>query len=162
MIRCPAVLLRSSLALICLLALAAGDVTRAAAQSYPARSIKLVGPFGPGGPTDVSARIVAQVVQAGLGTSVVIENRPGAGGATGTKAVAGAEPDGYTLLIGTSATLGVVPALVKNPGYDPIRSFAAVAKVADSTLVLVVPPEFPANTVQEFVGYAKTHPGTLS
>src|SRR6187397_337776 len=76
MIRCPAVLLRSPLALICLLALAAGGVTHAAAQSYPARSIKLVVPFGPGGPTDVSARIVAQVVQAGLGTSVVIKTGP--------------------------------------------------------------------------------------
>src|SRR3954469_23035838 len=111
MIRCPAILRRSPLALICLLAVAAGGVTRVAAQSYPARSIKLVVPFGPGGPTDVSARIVAQVVQAGLGTSVVIENRPGAGGAIGTKSVANADPDGATLLIGTSATLGVVPAL---------------------------------------------------
>src|SRR5262249_57961148 len=93
---------------------------------------------------------------------VVIENRPGAGGGTGTKAAAGAEPDGYTLLIGTSATLGVVPALTKNPGYDAIKSFAPVAKVADSTLVLMVPGSFPANTVQEFVAYAKANPGKLS
>jgi tripartite-type tricarboxylate transporter receptor subunit TctC len=110
----------------------------------------------------VSARIVAQVVQSGLGQTVVIENRPGAGGALGSKAVAGAEPDGSTLLIGTSATLGVVPALVKNPGYDPIKSFAPVAKVADSTLVLVAPAKFPANSVQEFVAYAKANPGKLS
>src|SRR5262245_39098663 len=100
------------------------------AQPYPAKTIKLVVPFGPGGPTDVAARIASQVVQAGLGQSVVIENRPGAGGATGTKSVAAADPDGYTLLIGTSATLGVVRALVKSPGYDPIKSFAAVAKIA--------------------------------
>src|SRR5215813_11163616 len=132
------------------------------AQAYPAKTIKLIVPFGPGGPTDVSARLVAQVVQSALGQSVVIENRPGAGGATGTKAVAGAEPDGYTLLIGTSATLGVVPALTKNPGYDPIKSFAPVAKVVDSTLVLMVPGSFPANTVQEFVAYAKANPGKLS
>jgi tripartite-type tricarboxylate transporter receptor subunit TctC len=162
MIRCPAILLRSPLALICLLALATGNVTNAAAQSYPARSIKLVVPFGPGGPTDVSARIVAQVVQAGLGTSVVIETRPGAGGAIGTKSVANADPDGAPLLLGTSATLGVVPALVKSPGYDPIKSFAPVAKVADSTLVLVVPANFPANSVQEFVTHAKANPGKLS
>src|SRR5437763_3239394 len=123
------------------------------AQSYPSKPIKLVVPFGPGGPTDVAARVVSQVVQSRLGQSVVIENRPGAGGATGTKAVAGAEPDGYTLLIGTSATLGVVPALVKHPGYDSIKSFAPVGKVADSTLVLVVPPDFPAKTVQELVAY---------
>jgi tripartite-type tricarboxylate transporter receptor subunit TctC len=162
MIRYPAIPLRSLLALTCLLVPALGAVTRAETQPYPARTIKLVVPFGPGGPTDVSARIVAQVVQSGLGPSVVIENRPGAGGAIGTKSVAIAEPDGATLLIGTSATLGVVPALRKNPGYDPIKSFAPVAKVADSTLVLVVPATLPANSVQEFVAYAKANPGRLS
>ena len=162
MIRYPAIPLRSLLALTCLLVPALGAVTRAETQTYPARTIKLVVPFGPGGPTDVSARIVAQVVQSGLGPSVVIENRPGAGGAIGTKSVANAEPDGATLLIGTSATLGVVPALMKNPGYDPIKSFAPVAKVADSTLVLVVPATLPANSVQEFVAYAKANPGRLS
>ena len=162
MIRYPAIPLRSLLALTCLLVPALGAVTRAETQPYPARTIKLVVPFGPGGPTDVSARIVAQVVQSGLGPSVVIENRPGAGGAIGTKSVAIAEPDGATLLIGTSATLGVVPALMKNPGYDPIKSFAPVAKVADSTLVLVVPATLPANSVQEFVVYAKANPGRLS
>jgi len=119
------------------------------AQSYPSKPIKLVVPFGPGGPTDVAARVVSQVVQSGLGQSVVIENRPGAGGATGTKSVASADPDGYTMLIGTSATLGVVPALVKNPGYDPIKSFAPVAKISDSTTILIVPPDFPANSIKE-------------
>jgi tripartite-type tricarboxylate transporter receptor subunit TctC len=162
MIRYPAIPLRSLLLLTCLLVPAVATVTRAETQSYPTRTIKLVVPFGPGGPTDVSARIVAQVVQSGLGPTVVIENRPGAGGAIGTKSVANAEPDGATLLIGTSATLGVVPALMKNPGYDPIKSFAPVAKVADSTLVLVVPATFPANSVQEFVAYAKANPGRLS
>jgi tripartite-type tricarboxylate transporter receptor subunit TctC len=162
MIRYPAIPLRSLLALTCVLVPALGAVTRAETQTYPARTIKLVVPFGPGGPTDVSARIVAQVVQSGLGPSVVIENRPGAGGAIGTKSVANAEADGATLLIGTSATLGVVPALMKNPGYDPIKSFAPVAKVADSTLVLVVPATLPANSVQEFVAYAKANPGRLS
>jgi tripartite-type tricarboxylate transporter receptor subunit TctC len=132
------------------------------AQAYPSKTIKLVVPFGPGGPTDVSARLVAQVVQSGLGENVVIENRPGAGGATGTKSVANAEPDGYTLLIGTSATLAVVPALVKSPGYDPIKSFAPIAKILDSTLVLIVPAKFPANSVKEFVAYGKANPGKLS
>jgi tripartite-type tricarboxylate transporter receptor subunit TctC len=132
------------------------------AQSYPSKPIKLVVPFGPGGPTDLAARVVSQIVPAALGQSVVIENRPGAGGGTGTKSVAGAEPDGYTLLIGTSATLGVVPALQKNPGFDPVKSFAAVAKLSDSTTVLVVPPGFPANTIAELVAYAKANPGKLS
>jgi len=131
------------------------------AQSYPAKTIKLVVPFGPGGPTDVAARLVAQVT-AGLGQNVVIENRPGAGGATGSKGVAAAEHDGYTLLIGTSATLGVVPALQKNPGYDPLRSFVPVAKVSDSTLVLISPVEFAPRTVADFVAYAKQNPVKLS
>src|SRR4051794_7337103 len=128
MIRSPAILLRSPLVLMCLLALAAGTVTRAAAQPYPVRSIKLVVPFGPGGPTDVSARIVAQVVQAGLGTSVVIENRPGAGGAIGTKSVANAEPHGGTLLLGTSATLGGGPPPVKKSRSDPLKRFSPGAQ----------------------------------
>src|SRR5712672_1841942 len=129
----PSLTMRWRFALLCLLASASICATAAPlrAQTYPSKPIRLVVPFGPGGPTDVSARIVAQVVQSSLGQSVVIENRPGAGGALGSKSVANAEPDGYTLLIGTSATLGVVPALMKNPGYDPLKSFAAVAKVAD-------------------------------
>jgi tripartite-type tricarboxylate transporter receptor subunit TctC len=147
-------------ALIC--ALAVAFAAPVYAQSYPSKPIKLVVPFGPGGPTDVAARIVAQVLPSALGQSVVIENRPGAGGAVGSKSVANAEPDGATLLVGTSATLGVVPALMKNPGYDPIKSFAPVAKVADSTLVLVTPAAFPASSVQEFIAYAKANPGKLS
>ena len=134
----------------------------AQAQSYPSRTIKLIVPFGPGGPTDVSARLVTQMVQTELNATIVVENRPGAGGATGTKSVANAEPDGYTLLVGTSATLAVVPALTKNPGYDPIASFVPVAKVADSTTILIVPANFPANSVKELVAYAKANPGKLS
>jgi tripartite-type tricarboxylate transporter receptor subunit TctC len=132
------------------------------AQDYPSRAIKLVVPFGPGGPTDVAARLVTQLVQSDLGATIVVENRPGAGGATGSKSVANAEPDGYTLLVGTSATLAVVPALMKTPGYDPVKSFAPIAKVADSTTVMIVPANFPANSLQEFVAYARAHPGALS
>jgi len=144
------------------LTFAPGKFAPARAQSYPSKTIKLVVPFGPGGPTDVAARVVSQIVPSALGQSVVIENRPGAGGSTGTKSVATADPDGYTLLIGTSATLGVVPALMKNPGYDPIKSFAAVAKVSDSTTILIVHPNFPANTIHELVNYANANPGKLS
>jgi tripartite-type tricarboxylate transporter receptor subunit TctC len=157
--------MRSLQAVLCagaLAALAIANVGSAQAQDYPSRPIKLVVPFGPGGPTDVSARLVSQIAQAELGATIVVENHPGAGGATGSKSVANAEPDGYTLLVGTSATLAVVPALMKNPGYDPVKSFAAVAKVADSTLVLIVPANFPANSVQELVAYAKANPGKLS
>lgn len=132
------------------------------AQEWPSRTIKLVVPFGPGGPTDVAARLVTQIVQKELGATIVVENHPGAGGATGSKSVANAEPDGYTLLVGTSATLAVVPALMKNPGYDAVKSFAAVAKVADSTTVMIVPVGLPVHSLAEFIAYAKAHPGKLS
>jgi tripartite-type tricarboxylate transporter receptor subunit TctC len=152
---------RTALALLALALVSAGP-SALHAQSYPTKNLKLVVPFGPGGPTDVAARVASQVLQSALGQSVVIENRPGAGGATGTKSVATAEPDGYTLLIGTSATLGVVPALLKNPGYDPVTSFAPVAKISDSTTVLIVHPNFSANSIKELVAYAKANPGRLS
>src|ERR1700730_3810700 len=107
------------------LSIVLGQIAPVRGEDYPSRPIKLVVPFGPGGPTDVSARLVAQIAQSELDATIVVENRPGAGGATGSKSVANAEPDGYTLLVGTGATLAVVPALMKNPGYDPVKSFAA-------------------------------------
>lgn len=151
-----------SVAALAALVLLASNLLPAQAEVYPSRTIKLVVPFGPGGPTDVAARLIAHAIEGGLGQPVVIENRPGAGGATGSRSVATAEPDGYTLLLGTSATLGVTPALMKSPGYDPIKSFAPVGKIADSTIVLVVHPDFPANSVRELIAYAKEHPGALS
>jgi tripartite-type tricarboxylate transporter receptor subunit TctC len=134
----------------------------AAAQNYPAKSIKLVVPFGPGGPTDVAARLASLIIQSNLGQSVVIENRPGAGGALGTRSVASADPDGYTLLLGTVATLGALPAVTKNPGFDPVRSFAPVAKLTESTAVLVVPLQLSANTLPELIALAKANPGKLN
>lgn len=154
-----ALLLGALLAASALTLPGAGD---AAAQSYPNKTIKLVVPFGPGGPTDLAARLTAQIIQEKLGQSVVIENRPGAGGATGTHSVAVADPDGYTLLLGTVATLGALPAAVKNPGFDPNTSFAPVAKLTESTAILVVPPALPAKTVGELVAYAKANPGKLN
>src|SRR5262245_26240832 len=104
---------RQSCLLILAFALIRPLVNPDTAESYPTKTIKLVVPFGPGGPTDVAARVALQIVQASLGQSVVVENRPGAGGATGTRAVATAEPDGYTLLLGTVATLGALPAVIR-------------------------------------------------
>jgi tripartite-type tricarboxylate transporter receptor subunit TctC len=132
------------------------------AQAYPSRTIRLVTTFGPGGPTDVTARLVVQALQTSLAQNVVVEYRPGAAGATGTKSVAIVEPDGYTLLIGTSATLAVLPAVMKKPGYDPEKSFTPVARVGDTCNVLVVPAAFSANTVAEFVAYGKAHPRKLT
>ena len=134
----------------------------AAAQGYPAKNIKLIVPFGPGGPTDLAARLASQIIQSSLGQSVIIENRPGAGGAIGTRAVAAADADGYTLLLGTVATLGALPAAIKNPGFDPVTSFAPMSKLTESTAVLVAPPSLPANTVGELVAFAKANPGKLN
>jgi tripartite-type tricarboxylate transporter receptor subunit TctC len=134
----------------------------AGAQSYPDRTIKIVVPFTPGGPVDLVARLVAQRMAPALGQGVVIENRPGGGGVIGAKAVAGAEPDGYTLLFGNVSTLAVVPAVTRNRDYDPARSFVPVAKVSDSPELLVIDPALPARKVGELIAYAKAHPGTLN
>ena len=140
------------------LALAAGP---AGAQIYPDRPIKLIVPFPPGGPTDYVARLVAQNVSVSLG-QVVIDNRAGAGGTIAAKAVAVAEPDGYTLLYGSSATLGIAPALYKTVDYDPVRSFAPIALVSRVPFVLGIAPTVPANTLAEFIAYARANPGKLN
>ena len=112
-------------ALLCgLVALGMGAAGVAAAQTYPARPIKLIVPFVAGGPPDVIARIVADAAGTRLGQTVVVENRPGAGATIGTRAVAGTEADGYTLLFASTTSLSIAPALFKNVDYDPVRSFA--------------------------------------
>jgi len=134
----------------------------AQAQSYPSKPIKLIVPAGPGGPTDVLARLVGDRMTAALGQPVVVDNRGGAGGAIAAKAVAGAEADGYTLLFGNTATLANIPAVSKGAGYDPTKNFAAVAKVMDSYMLLVVRPDAPWKSVAELVAYAKANPGKLN
>jgi len=133
----------------------------AVAQSYPERPIKLVVPFPPGGPMDVMARIVGQQLQGSLKQPVIVENRGGAGGALGSKAVAAAEPDGYTLLWGSSGTLSILPALNPSLDYDP-KAFVPVALVSLLPHVMVVPAAVPAKTVPEFVAYVKANPGKLN
>ncbi len=152
-------------ALLCIIAagsIGIGSVAPGRAQEYPDRSIKLIVPFPPGGPIDTMARVVAQPLGARLKQSIVVENRPGAGGTLAARAVATAEPDGYTLLFGSSGTLAVAPALYRNLDYDPIKSFAPVASVSYLPDLMVVRPDLPARTVQEFVAYAKAHPGQLN
>jgi tripartite-type tricarboxylate transporter receptor subunit TctC len=152
---------RIVLSTIAALALAVRVIGPAAAQSYPDKPIKLIVPFPPGGPTDYVARLVAQQVSVNLG-QVVIDNRAGAGGTIASKAVAGADPDGYTLLYGSSATLGIAPALYKNADYDPVRSFAPIALVSQVPFVLGVAATVPASTLGEFIAYAKANPGKLN
>ena len=152
--------IRLGLSLVALATLTLATNNPSSAQSYPAKTIKLIVPFGPGGPTDIAARLASQIVQSSLGQAVIIENRPGAGGAIGTRAVAAADADGYTLLLGTVATLGALPAAIKNPGFDPDKSFAPISKLTESTAVLVAPPSLAANTVGELVAFAKQIPAS--
>ena len=150
--------------LVCLVGLCAAlhAVGPAHAQAYPTKVIKMIVPAGPGGPTDVLARLVADRMSAALGQPVIIDNRGGGGGAIGAKAVAQAEPDGYTLLFGNTATLANIPAISKSAGYDSARNFAGVAKVMDSYQVLVVSPNLPVKSVAELTAYAKANPGKLN
>jgi tripartite-type tricarboxylate transporter receptor subunit TctC len=131
------------------------------AQSYPERAIKIVVPFPPGGPTDVAARLIAQSLSSSLGQNVVVENLGGAGGRIGAKAVAGASPDGYTLLLGGTNVNAIIGALYKNLGFDPVDSFAPVAAICVDSMALAVSPSVPADTLDQFVQYAKNNPGKL-
>ena len=133
----------------------------AVAQSYPNRPIKLIVPFPAGGPPDTIARLVGNDISARLGQNVVIDNRPGGGATVGTRAAANAEPDGYTLLYGSTTSLSIGPALFKNLDYDAVKSFAPVAAVSVGSMVVAVNAGVPAKTVPELVAYAKANPGKL-
>jgi tripartite-type tricarboxylate transporter receptor subunit TctC len=123
----------------------------ALAQPYPARPITLVVPFVPGGSASIVARSVADKMAEALGQQIVVDNRGGAGGTVATRAVAKAAPDGYTLLVITSATVGTSPSLFKNLGYDPRKDFDPIGLIAATPNLLVVHPSFPARTVAELV-----------
>ena len=131
------------------------------AQRFPSKVIKFVLPLSAGSPIDVIARIVAPALSSRLKQSVIVENRPGGGTTVGTRAAATAEPDGYTLLF-ASATHTLGPALIKNPGYDPIKDFAPIATIGSGSWVLVVTPPVPAQSVQELIAHAKANPGKLN
>jgi tripartite-type tricarboxylate transporter receptor subunit TctC len=139
--------------------LAAAD---ARSQTYPSKPIRMIVPFPPGGPIDVMGRLVGDRLSQGLGQTVVIENRPGAGAVIGSKAVASAEPDGYTLLFGNASALVVGPAVYRFRDYDTVKHFTPIAKVTEGYEVLVVAPDLPAKNVQELVAYAKARPGKLN
>jgi tripartite-type tricarboxylate transporter receptor subunit TctC len=133
-----------------------------AEQSFPSRSIVLINPYAAGGPADLLARPIAEGISGILGTSVVVENRPGAGTAVGAAIVAHADPDGYTLFIGGSPSHIVAPALIKDAKFDGIKDFAPVATVADVPNILVVPPDRPYKTVQELVAAARNAEGKMT
>jgi tripartite-type tricarboxylate transporter receptor subunit TctC len=132
-----------------------------AQQSYPDRPIRLIVPFPPGGPIDTMARLVGEELSVSVG-KVAVENRPGGGSTLGTKYVAAAEPDGYTLLFGSSGSLAVAPALYSSLDIDPRKAFVPIATVALSPHVFVVNLDVPAKTIAEFVAYAKANPGKIN
>lgn len=134
----------------------------AQAQPYPSKPIKFLVPFAAGGPADTMARLTAQTLSEALNQTIVIDNRPGAGGIIGARAAAAAEPDGYTLMYGNTASLVVGPAVYANPGYDPLKQFVPIGLVAVSYNVLALNPKFPANSVQELIAYAKKNPGKVN
>ena len=150
--------------LLALLALAVAtlhDGAASAQTTYPSRPIKLIVPFPAGGPIDVMARLLSQKLSATFGT-VIVENRPGGGGTVGLKAVAAAEPDGYTFLFGGTITLSVVPAVMTAPEGEQIRRMTPVALISSTPFVLIVAPRLPVTTVAELIAYARANPGKLN
>ena len=130
-------------------------------QGYPAKPVKLLVPFPPAGATDVVARFVAQKLGERWGQSVIVENRPGAGGSIGSDIVAKSAPDGHTLLMATTSTHSIGPSLSKLP-YDPIKDFAPIIHVANVPNVLVVSPTLSVKSIAELVALAKSKPGQLN
>ena len=132
------------------------------AQSYPSKPISLVVPQTAGGTNDIVARLIAPAFGEAIGTSVVVENKPGAGGNIGTQGVARAPKDGYTLLLTINSAQAINPALYKNPGFDPINDFIPVYYIGATPYVLVSPPGSPYKTLADVVAAAKKKPGELS
>ena len=135
---------------------------QAAAENYPDRVVRIINPYPPGGSVDVMARSLAQKLTDGLGQQVIVENRSGGGGNTGSDFVAKSEPDGYTLLLNTIATHGIGPHFYANLPYDPVKDFAPVILLAKLPLIMTVTSSLPAQSVADVVAFAKAHPGQLA
>jgi tripartite-type tricarboxylate transporter receptor subunit TctC len=144
------------------LALVAATAWSADDGVYPSRTIKVVVPYPAGGSPDTLGRIVAEWLQGAFGTPVVVENRGGASTLLGAKMVAGAAPDGYTLLIPTITTLSLAPQLNPRAGIDPLKDFTPIALLCATNFFLVVRPSFPASTMQEWIDEIRRHPGVYS
>jgi len=158
---CVATFLRRAAALLLLAALTALTPFAARADDYPSRPVKIIVPFGAGGPTDVYVRALAAELQKSLHQSFVIENRPGAGTTLGTDYVAHSTPDGYTLLM-ASSTQTVNETLYKNKPYALLRDLVPIAPLEQNDLVLVVTPSLPVRNLTELLALAKAKPGTLN
>lgn len=151
--------IRASLCGLLVCALTA--VCHAQTAGYPAKPVVLINPYAAGGPADVLARKLASELRTELGTSVIVENKPGAAAALGTAYVSNARPDGYTLLMGTSAGHVVTP-LLQKVSYDGVADFSFIGIVTRQSNMLVVNPNLKINNVSELISYAKQHPGQLN
>ena len=140
--------------------LAAASVAQA--QSYPSRAVKFVVPFPPGSLPDQISRVVGQQLQESLGQPFVIENKPGAVGTIGTAEAARAAPDGYTLVMTTNSTLAAAGSLYKKLQYDPVKDFAPVVLISKTSMILLVRPDFPAQSLKEFIAHARSRNGQLT
>jgi tripartite-type tricarboxylate transporter receptor subunit TctC len=129
---------------------------------YPNRPVTLIVPYPAAGGVDAMARVVARKLSEAFRQQVIVDNRPGAGGTLGARAVAKASPDGYTLLLGHTGTISINPSLYKNPGYDPRDDFEPVGLVASMPVALLAHPSFPAKSVAEFIALAKSQPGHIN
>jgi len=134
----------------------------AAAQTYPTRPVTIVVPFAAGGGNDILARLIAQHMGQALGQQFVIENRAGAGGTIGARAVAKAPADGYTLMVGHSGVFGVAPALYVDPGYEPQRDFAPIGLIASYQQILVTHPSLPVRNIGDLIALARKQPGKIT
>lgn len=130
-------------------------------QAWPNRPIRLIVPFPAGGSTDVVARLIAEKISTPLGQPVVVDNRAGGGGTTGSDVAAKSLADGYTLLMGTSSTHAIAPSLYPKLNYDPVKDFAPITLLGTATILMVVHPTVPSKTVAEFITLAKSKPGQL-
>ena len=142
--------------------LAIAGIAPAAAQNYPSKPITMVVPFSAGGTTDILARIVGQALGTELGQTIIIDNKPGAGGNIGGQAASRAPADGYTLFMGTVGTHAINQALYKKMPFDPIKDFAPLSRVANVPNLLVAHPSQPFKTVPELIAYAKANPGAVN
>jgi tripartite-type tricarboxylate transporter receptor subunit TctC len=155
---------KREIAKLCLLAIASllSPAGAQAQEAWPARPVRMIVPFAPGGPTDLAARLLTQKLTEALGQQVYVENRAGANGTIGSEVVARAAPDGYTLEMGTTGTHGINFSLYDKPSYDPVKDFAAITRMAEFPNLILVHTSVPAKNIQELIALAKVQPGKLA
>jgi tripartite-type tricarboxylate transporter receptor subunit TctC len=153
---------RAFVLLMAAVAVTIGASRLASAQEYPTRPITLVVPYPPGGGVDAMARIVADKLSVALGQQIIVDNRGGGGGNIGTRLVAKAAPDGYTLLLGHTGTISINPTLYANAGYDPRKDFQAIGLMASMPVALLAHPSFAPKSISELIALAKKEPGEIN